>query len=201
MSPFLRPLLFVCLSQLATLSVAAEPEHFRLRLDELKSGRFTKAHLASSDIDPACKGYNQSPAITWVNVPTGTRSFVLVFTDKGVPKGSDGSRWAVVNIPGSVTQLPAHVGADGTRLPEGALQTRTGTGQPGYVGVCPSASRPTPYEFKLWALKVEKLDGVTADTPAADVARLAEAQSLGMARLTIIDHQGVGYRTGTKLER
>ncbi|MDO4230793.1 MAG: YbhB/YbcL family Raf kinase inhibitor-like protein [Lautropia sp.] len=201
MSRFLRPLSLLCLSLIATHGMAAEPEHFRLRLDELKSGRFTRAHLASSDIDPACKGHNQSPAISWVNAPAGARSFVLVFTDKGVPKGSDGSRWAVVNIPGSVTQLPGHVGADGSRLPEGALQTRTGAGKPGYMGVCPSAKRPTPYEFRVWALKTERLDGVTAETPAADVARLAEAQSLGVARLTIIDHQGVGYRTGTKLER
>lgn len=207
MHRFLRSLLVVGLASMASLGHAADDESFRLRVDNLKSGRFAKAQLATADMDPACAGGNQSPPVTWVNAPAEARSFVLVLTDKDVarkknaPAHAEGIHWLVANIPASTHSLPEGIGADGSGLPDGALQTRTDAGKPGFVGICPPEERQNRYEFRVFALKVDKLEGVGADTPASEVLKLAQAQSLATARLIIIDHQGVGYRTGTKLQR
>ncbi|MDO4904788.1 MAG: YbhB/YbcL family Raf kinase inhibitor-like protein [Lautropia sp.] len=206
MPRILQSLLAIGLSSMASLGVA-DGEHFRLRIDNLKHGRFDKAQLASADIDAACSGHNQSPPLTWLNAPADARSFVLILTNKdaarntNASKNIDGVHWAVADIPGSIRQLPAGITADGAQLPGGTLQTRTDAGKPGYIGVCPPADRPNRYEFQLFALKVDRLEGIDADTPASEVAKLAEAQAIDTARLTIIDHQGVSYRTGTRLQR
>ncbi len=201
-----RGLLLIGLSSIATLSTAAD-EHFRLRIDNLKNGRFDRAQMASAGIDPACRGDNLSPPISWLNAPTEARSFVLILSNKdaarnkGAPKDAEGVHWVVANIPAGTHQLPAGITAEGGGLPTGAVQTRTDAGKPGYLGVCPPADRPNRYEFKVLALKVERLEGIAADTPAAAVLQAAEAQALATARLIVIDHQGTSYRTGSQLQR
>lgn len=75
----------------------------------------------------------------------------------------------VVNIPAYVTELPEGAGSKGGNLPDGALQTRTDFGAPGYGGPCPpQGDHPHRYLFTVFAVKVDKLD-VTADTSAAVV--------------------------------
>jgi Raf kinase inhibitor-like YbhB/YbcL family protein len=94
----------------------------------------------------------------------------------------------VVNIPAYVTELPEGAGSKGGKLPEGALQTRTDFGAPGYGGPCPpQGDHPHRYLFTVFAVKVDKLE-VTADTSAAVVGfnlhfnTWARAEIMGLYR-------------------
>src|SRR5690606_39944714 len=64
---------------------------------------------------------NISPELTWDNVPPGTQSFALKLTDVtfGQPL------WAIWNIPGDATSLPAGIPGDSPTpaVPAGASQT------------------------------------------------------------------------------
>jgi Raf kinase inhibitor-like YbhB/YbcL family protein len=74
----------------------------------------------------------------------------------------------VVNIPANVTEFDADAGnPKAAKLPQGALQTRTDFGTPGYGGPCPPAGdHPHRYLFTVFAVGTDRLS-VTADTSAA----------------------------------
>jgi Raf kinase inhibitor-like YbhB/YbcL family protein len=93
----------------------------------------------------------------------------------------------VVNIPPNVTELSLDAGnAKNPRLPQGALQTRTDFGSPGYGGPCPPAGdHPHRYLFTVFAVSKDRLE-VAADTSAAVVGfqlhfgTLAKAAIMGL---------------------
>jgi Raf kinase inhibitor-like YbhB/YbcL family protein len=71
-------------------------------------------------------------------------------------------------------------------MPEGALQTRTDFGTPGYGGPCPpEGDHPHRYLFTVFAVGADKLP-VKADTSAAVVGfnlhfnTLAKAEIMGL---------------------
>jgi Raf kinase inhibitor-like YbhB/YbcL family protein len=104
-----------------------------------------------------CTGGNVSPELSWTGAPAATKSFALTVYDPDAPTGSGWWHWVVVNIPASTTQLPS--GASGAKMPEGAVETRTDFGKPGYGGPCPPAGDPPHhYVFTVYALKAPKLD-------------------------------------------
>jgi phosphatidylethanolamine-binding protein (PEBP) family uncharacterized protein len=93
---------------------------------------------------------NVSPELTWTGAPMGTASFALEFTDLtfGQPF------WAIWNIPGDVTTLPAGIPPDSATIPTpaGATQTNATFAEGfGYLG--PQAPCNV-YEFVLYALSV-----------------------------------------------
>jgi Raf kinase inhibitor-like YbhB/YbcL family protein len=133
-----------------------------------------------------CSGGNVSPQLAWSNAPPGTKSFALLVHDPDAPTGSGWWHWVVYNIPAEATSIAADAGNPGKGLmPAGAVQGRTDFGTPGYGGPCPPPGKPHHYYFRLYALKVPKLD-LPADATAAMVGfnvranSLAEAQILGM---------------------
>ena len=131
-----------------------------------------------------CKGGNVSPALAWSNAPEGTRSFALLVHDPDAPTGSGWWHWLVYNIPAGTSSLAAGAGdAHKNLLPAGAVQGRTDFGTAGYGGPCPPPGKPHHYHFRLYALKVAKLD-LPADASAALVGFNVQAQSLGSAELT-----------------
>src|SRR5262249_32304962 len=74
------------------------------------------------------------------------------------------------------------------KLPQGALQTRTDFGTPGYGGPCPPpGDHPHRYLFTVFAVAVERLQ-VTADTAAAGIRfqlrfnTLAKAAIMGLCK-------------------
>ena len=62
-------------------------------------------------------------------------------------------------------------------IPGAAVQGRTDFGTPGYGGPCPPPGKPHHYHFRLYALKVPKLD-LPADATAAFTGFNVKANSL-----------------------
>jgi Raf kinase inhibitor-like YbhB/YbcL family protein len=126
-----------------------------------------------------CKGGNISPALSWSGAFEGTKSFALLVHDPDAPTGSGWWHWIVYNIPAGTTSLPAGAGDPKKNLlPQGAVQGRTDFGEPGYGGPCPPPGKPHRYYFRLYALKVPKLD-LAADASAALVGFSARSQAIG----------------------
>ncbi|HLG59911.1 MAG TPA: YbhB/YbcL family Raf kinase inhibitor-like protein [Vicinamibacterales bacterium] len=94
-----------------------------------------------------------SPALTWTNVPAGTRSFVLHFHDPDVSINKTMNtqvHWLVWNIPGTATGL-AEGAPQGPQLPDGSRQV-SASGQV-YRGPGARAAGPKHhYTFELYAL-------------------------------------------------
>jgi Raf kinase inhibitor-like YbhB/YbcL family protein len=141
-------------------------------------------HVLSTDFGFGCSGGNRSPQLAWSGAPAGTKSFALTCFDPDAPTGSGFWHWLVVNIPAGVTELPLDAGnARSGKLPDGALQTRTDYGAPGYGGPCPpQGDHPHRYLFTIYAVSAEQLQ-VTADTSAAVVGFQLHFNTLAQASL------------------
>jgi Raf kinase inhibitor-like YbhB/YbcL family protein len=155
-----------------------QPSKFSLTSADVK-GTFSQAQIFNGF---GCTGGNVSPQLSWTGAPADTKSFALTVFDPDAPTGSGWWHWVVVNIPPTTTQLPA--GASPSKLPAGALETRTDFGKPGYGGPCPPAgSAPHHYVFTLYALKVPKLD-LDAQASGAMAGFMIRQNSLGSATFT-----------------
>ncbi|QGY41959.1 kinase inhibitor [Pseudodesulfovibrio cashew] len=131
-----------------------------------------------------CSGGNVSPALAWHNAPDGTKSFALTVYDPDAPTGSGWWHWVVFNIPATATGLEAGAGSEDGHLPEGAVQSRTDFGQPGYGGACPPEGHGDHrYVFTIYALDVEKLD-LAPDSSAAMVGFFLGGHTLAKASIT-----------------
>jgi Raf kinase inhibitor-like YbhB/YbcL family protein len=133
-----------------------------------------------------CKGKNLSPALFWSNPPAGTKSFAIMVHDPDAPTGSGFWHWVVYNIPADTDKIPAEAGDVKKKgMPVGAVQGRTDFGTFGYGGPCPPPGKPHHYHFRVFALKVPKLE-VPADATAALIGfnvqanKLAEADLVGL---------------------
>ena len=131
-----------------------------------------------------CSGQNISPALNWSHAPQGTQSFALLVHDPDAPTGSGWWHWLVYNIPSAASSLPAGAGDPKAKLlPPGALQGRTDFGAYAYGGPCPPPGKLHHYHFRLYALKVPKLE-LPADSSAAFIAFTVRANAIGEAQLT-----------------
>jgi hypothetical protein len=143
--------------------------------DSFKDGDYLpNDFILSSDFGFGCAGRNRSPHLKWSGPPEGTKSFAVTCYDPDAPTGSGFWHWLLVT------------GSTGSKLPAGALQTRTDFGVPGYGGPCPpEGDHPHRYLFTVFAVKTDKLD-VKADTSAAVVGfnlhfnTLAKAEIMGL---------------------
>jgi Raf kinase inhibitor-like YbhB/YbcL family protein len=140
--------------------------------------------IASAQVFTDCKGNNISPALKWSGAPEGTRSLALLVHDPDAPTGSGWWHWVVYNIPAGTTSLAAGAGDPKKNLmPAGATQGRNDYGTVGYGGPCPPPGKPHHYHFRLYALKVAKLE-LPENASAAAISFNVRAQSLGTAELT-----------------
>jgi hypothetical protein len=133
-----------------------------------------------------CKGKNLSPALFWSGAPAGTQSFAIMVHDPDAPTGSGFWHWVVYNIPASAVSIPAEAGDVKKKgMPVGVVQGRNDFGAFGYGGPCPPPGKPHHYHFRIFALKVPKLD-VPNDATAALIGfnvnanKIAEADLVGM---------------------
>ena len=162
-------------------SKAKATGHFKVTAPDLESkGRITLAHVFNG---MGCAGQNISPALNWSGAPAGTKSFAVTAYDPDAPTGSGWWHWVVYNIPADATGLAAGAG-NGRNAPRGSQEGRTDFGSKGYGGPCPpTGDKPHHYHFKVFALKVDKLD-VPGDATAAMVGFNLNANKLATATVT-----------------
>ncbi len=132
----------------------------------------------------SCKGgINISPALMWSNAPDNTQSFAVVFLDTS---GNTFLHSVIWDIPSSVTELAENIekayepsNVAGAKQPNSYLGTR------GYAGPCPLPVGTThTYEFRLHALNVATLPGLSLNTSREAVVAAIEAASINSTALT-----------------
>jgi Raf kinase inhibitor-like YbhB/YbcL family protein len=131
-----------------------------------------------------CGGQDVSPQLSWAGFPSGTKGFAVTMFDPDAPTVSGFWHWAVVNIPGNVTELPAGAGDEsGSGLPAGAFQMPNDARATRFIGAAPPEGHGKHrYIFAVYALDTE----ITIDksaTPALLMASLG-GRTLGRALLT-----------------
>jgi Raf kinase inhibitor-like YbhB/YbcL family protein len=124
-----------------------------------------------------------SPALSWMNVPMATASFVLLMHDPdGAPQrgSADVLHWLVVNIPAGTTTLPEGWAAGS--MPPGTTQIQAYRG-PGAPAIAPMHH----YTLELFALD-QKLD-LPANATRADVMKAMDMHVVGKAAYVGLYHQ------------
>ena len=117
-----------------------------------------------------------SPALTWKEAPSGTKSFVLIMDDPDVPMPNGFTHWVLADIPGSAREL-----AEGFQVGSLGVSANSGFRRAGYGGPCPPTGSHH-YHFMLSALDVATL-GLQAGASKADVEKAMEGHVVGKTEL------------------
>ncbi|HEY3942684.1 MAG TPA: YbhB/YbcL family Raf kinase inhibitor-like protein [Acidimicrobiales bacterium] len=158
---------------------------FTLTSTDLVDGERLPLEQAFDDLGVG--GANRSPQLAWHGHPPETQGFTVTCFDPDAPTASGFWHWVLVDVPGSVTELPAGAGsADGSLLAPGAFHVRNDFGQRAYGGAAPPpGSAPHRYIFAVHALDIPTL-GVDADASPALVGFNLSFHTLGRATLTAL---------------
>jgi Raf kinase inhibitor-like YbhB/YbcL family protein len=123
-------------------------------------------------------GENKSPPLSWTGGPADTKSFAVVLYDTQYMM----LHWAIWDIPATVNMLPEGL-PSGYELtnPAGAHQAaQMGDDDHAYYGPCSSGGAAGTYEYRLYALKVDKL-GLMESSTAAQAQTAIESMMLEKA--------------------
>jgi Raf kinase inhibitor-like YbhB/YbcL family protein len=101
-------------------------------------------------------GRNDSPAISWSGVPSGTRELIVFCEDPDVGNPPPFVHWVVYKIPPTAGGLPEALPIDpAARMPpglDGVKQGLSGFRRPIYRGPAPPPGKPHTYHFVVYAL-------------------------------------------------
>ena len=101
-------------------------------------------------------GRNDSPALTWSNVPAGTRELAVICEDPDAGNPPPFVHWVVYKIPGSAQGLPEALPIDpSTPMPQslaGTVQGLNGFRRAIYRGPAPPPGKVHHYHFIVYAL-------------------------------------------------
>jgi Raf kinase inhibitor-like YbhB/YbcL family protein len=111
-------------------------------------------------------GQDTSPDLAWSGFPEETQSFMVTMYDPDAPTPSGFWHWVVINIPASVTSLPAGAGDGDETLPEGSTHVANDAGLRRYVGAAPPPGDPHRYFVVASALDVGEAGVPETATPA-----------------------------------
>ena len=118
-------------------------------------------------------GEDMSPHLAWDGVPPETRSLALIIDDPDAPSGL-WVHWLVCDIPPAIKEIPQR------SVPKGARQVANDFRKVEWGGPCPPGGTHR-YFFKLYALKVDRLQAKDKRAFYAEVEKnkLAEAVLMG----------------------
>jgi hypothetical protein len=134
---------------------------FSLRSDDVADGET----LTSNQVFNA-PGKNISPSLSWSGFPESAASFAVTCFDPDAPTGSGFWHWVLLDIPATVTSLPAGAGSGG-ELPAGAFHLRNDYGTADFCGAAPPpGDEPHRYVLAVHAVDVPSL-GLSPDTTPA----------------------------------
>jgi Raf kinase inhibitor-like YbhB/YbcL family protein len=147
------------------------------------TGAFTMGmSIPAANKCPTQMGDNKSPPLEWSGGPAETKSYAIVLYDTTY----DMLHWALWDIPASVNKLPEGLpGGYELMNPMGAHQAATMGGQADkmYWGPCSGGVIPPgTYEYRLFALKSEKLASLTESSSAAMAQTAIEGDMLEMTK-------------------
>ena len=141
---------------------------FMLKSTTFEDGKMMPLRVANSKANrpdsPNCVGNNVSPQFSWINVPDGTRSFVLLMLDPEGRAPSGVVHWVAYGIPASVTGL-----AEGevSKASDNYVGGKSTMGVGNYSGPCtPPGTTPHHYTFILVAADFDPKElapGLTRD--------------------------------------
>lgn len=125
------------------------------------------------------EGADVSPALSWKNVPEGTKSFALFCHDPDAPlvtgRGGYGFvHWVLYNIPASVKQL--------AEADDGHTQGENNFGNAGYGGPMPPEGHGVHHYF-FWILALDTETDLPAGLELAELLAKIEPTVVGMNRL------------------
>jgi Raf kinase inhibitor-like YbhB/YbcL family protein len=113
-------------------------------------------HNGEIPAEYTCDGKDISPALSWSNLPEGTKSLALIVDDPDAPDPAAPKvtwvHWVLYNLPPSVSGLPRGVSSEA--LPVGTQEGLNNWDRTGYGGPCPPVGRHR-YFHKLYALDIE----------------------------------------------
>ncbi|HVF17306.1 MAG TPA: YbhB/YbcL family Raf kinase inhibitor-like protein [Steroidobacteraceae bacterium] len=140
---------FALVAVLASGGIArAEPQEITVTSPTLKHGEPVPR-------DHTPDGRNDSPALNWINAPTGTKEFAVLCEDPGVGNPPPFVHWIVYGIPGTAKGLPAAMPIDGSPMPTdiaGTVQGLSGFRRAIYRGPAPPPGKVHDYHFVVYAL-------------------------------------------------
>jgi Raf kinase inhibitor-like YbhB/YbcL family protein len=135
----------------AARPAAAQPAPHKIIV---QSAAVTTNEMMPRDYTP--DGRNVSPALSWKDVPAGTRELAVVCADFGAGNPPPWVHWIIYKIPPTATGLPENIPIDSaTPMPReltGAVQGLNGWRKTIYRGPAPPPGKPHLYYFTVYAL-------------------------------------------------